>query len=590
MKKDSKQMGIRSRATASARGDDQFDLAITNVQLVNVLTKEIHAVDIGITGEFIASVLPAGSVPVSAGRLIQGDGLWAAPGFIDGHVHNESSMCTPAAWAEVILPHGATSVVTDPHEIANVLGLRGVKYMLDASRGLPLRYFITTPSCVPSVPQLETAGAVFTAKDISEMLTWERVIAVGEAMDFIGLSNQTGNITPIVETGQAAGVPIEGHGPGLTGRTLQAYLTAAGPRCSDHESLDSANMLEKVRAGTMVYARVSSFLDAAGELADAIHTVPDPRMFGLCTDDLHPGFLLDKGHLDYGMRMLIAAGAEILTVYQMASINVAQHFGLWGLGAIAPGWLADIVLLDDLEKVQVRHVISGGQLRVWDKQLMVPVQQPLPPLPENTVRIPGNLTPMSFTPCTKQNGRVRLHAMDLSNVTDTRLTILELMIENGQVKFPLPEGIALAAVLGRHGQGKPPSLAFITGFPIQKGAIASTVSHDSHNLVMIGKQPADMLRAAQILGEIGGGLAVVDGQKLLSSLPLPIAGLLSPLSVAEIAGQEAAVKASLAGLGLPQEAMAALLFMTLPVIPHVRLTDHGLVDVLSQKIIPLEAG
>jgi adenine deaminase len=583
-------MDTRKDAVAGARGDQPFDLAINNIRLVNVLTREIHAVDIGISGDMIAYVGPAGKEKLSARHVIAGGDLWAAPGFIDGHVHNESSMCTPAAWAEAILPHGATSVVTDPHEIANVLGLRGVKYMLDASQDLPLRYFITAPSCVPSVPRLETAGAVFTAQEIHEILTWKRAIAVGEAMDFIGLSNQTGNITTIVEAGQAAGVPIDGHGPGLTGRTLQAYLTAAGPRCSDHESLDSANMLEKVRAGAMVYARVSSFLDAAGELAAAIRSVPDSRMFGLCTDDLHPGFLLEKGHLDYGMRTLIAAGVDALTVYQMASINVAQHYGLWGLGAIAPGWLADIVLLDDLEKVHVRHVITGGQLRVWDKNLVEPVRQPLLPLLENTVRIPDNLTSMSFIPCSKHEGKVRFHAMNLSDVTDTRLTTLELTVENGQVKFPLPEGVALAAIIGRHGQGNPPCLTFITSFPIQEGAIASTVSHDSHNLVLIGRHPTDMLQAVQTLVEIGGGLAVIRNQQLLSSLPLPIAGLLSPLSMVEIARQEAAVKASLAEIGLPPEAMAALLFMTLPVIPHVRLTDHGLVDVLAQKVIPLEAG
>jgi adenine deaminase len=583
-------MGIRSDAAASARGDHQFDLAITNVRLINVLTKEIYPADIGITGEHISSVLPAGMAPVNASQVIDGKELWAAPGFIDGHVHNESSMCTPAAWAEIILPHGATSVVTDPHEIANVLGLRGVNYLLEASRGLPLRYFITAPSCVPSVPQLETAGAVFTAAEIGELLTWERVIAVGEAMDFIGLSNQTSSITPIVEIGQSAGVPIEGHGPGLTGRILQAYLSAAGPRCSDHESLDSANMLEKVRAGTMVYARVSSFLDAAGELAGAIRGVPDPRMFGLCTDDLHPGFLIEKGHLDYGMRTLIAAGVDPLTVYQMASLNVAQHYGLWGLGAIAPGWLADIVLVEDIEKVQVRHVITGGQLRVWDKILLESIQQPVAPLMEDTIRIPENLTSMSFTPRGSHNGKVRFHAMDLSNVTDTRLSTLDLMVENGQVKFPLPEGIALAAVLGRHGQNKPPSLAFITGFSIQQGTIASTISHDSHNLVMIGRHPDDLMQAVGHIKKMGGGLAVINAGEMVGCLPLPIAGLLSPLPLAEIAKQEKALKSILSKFGLPASAIATLLFMTLPVLPQVRLTDHGLVDVLSQHIIPLEAG
>ena len=581
-------MGIRSDAVASARGDVPFDLAIRNVRLVNVLSREIYPADIGITGELIACVQPAGKNPLSAEHVIEGEGLWAAPGFIDGHVHNESSMCTPAAWAEVILPHGTTSVVTDPHEIANVLGLRGVRYMLDASHGLPLRYFITAPSCVPSVPQLETAGAVFGEQEIREMLTWERVIAVGEAMDFIGLSNQRGSITPIVNAGQTAGVPIEGHGPGLTGRMLQAYLTAAGPRCSDHESLNSANMLEKIRAGTMVYARVSSFLDAAGELAQAINSIPDPRMFGLCTDDLHPGFLLEKGHLDHGMRTLIAAGVDTLTIYQMASINVARHYGLWGLGAIAPGWLADIVLVNDLEQVHVRHVITGGQLRVWEGHLVEPVQQPVPPLLENTVRIPVNLSGEDFTPRASQDGMHCFHAMDLRDITDTRLCTVEVMVENGQVVFPLPEGIALAAVLGRHGQGQPPSLSFTTGFPIREGAIASTVSHDSHNLVIIGRNPDDLLAAARILEETGGGLALVNHGNLLASLSLPIAGLLNPHSLKEIAAQESILKTVLTSLGLSSGATATLLFMTLPVLPRVRLTDHGLVDVLTQQIIPLE--
>jgi len=581
-------METRENATSSARGNRPFDLALVNIQLLNVLTREIQAVDIGISGNRIAYVGPSGKGNLSASRVIDGSGLWAAPGFIDGHVHNESSMCTPAAWAEVILPHGTTSVITDPHEIANVLGLRGVNYMLEASQGLPLRYFITAPSCVPSVPQLETSGAVFTAQEVRELLTWERVIAVGEAMDFIGLSNQTGSITPIVAAGQAAGVPIEGHGPGLTGHMLQAYLAAAGPRCSDHESLDTANMLEKIRAGVMVYARISSFLSSPQELAAAIRSVADPRLFGFCTDDLHPGFLIENGHLDFGMRMLIAAGVDPLTVYQMATINVAQHYGLWGLGAIAPGWLADIVLLDDFENVQVRHVITGGKIRVWDKNLVEPVQQPLPPLLENTVRIPADLAPSNFIPHSEHDGMVRFHAMDLSDVTNTRLTALELKVENGQVKFPLPDGVALAAVLGRHGQNRLPSLAFITGFPILEGAIASTVSHDSHNLVMIGRHPDDLLDAAQSLKKMGGGLAVVNKGKLVASLPLPIAGLLSPLTLSEIATQEASLKSTLAAFGLPPSATAALLFMTLPVIPQVRLTDHGLVDVLTQRIIPLE--
>jgi adenine deaminase len=582
-------MDNRIDAVACARGDKPFDISITNIQLINVLTREIYPADIGITGERIAYVQPAGAYSIEARQTIDGNGLWASPGFIDGHVHNESAMSTPAHWAEVILPKGTTTVVTDPHEIANVLGLRGVKYMLEASAGLPLRYFVTAPSCVPAVPSLETAGATFTANEIREMLTWDRVIAIAEAMDFVGLSNQTGSITSIVETGQQAGVPIEGHGPGLTGRQLQAYLTAAGPRSSDHESLDAANMLEKVRSGSIVYARISSFMNAAADLVNAIHSVPEPRMFGMCTDDIHPDLLVKFGHIDHGMRTLIAAGADPLIVYQMASINVAQHYSLHGLGSISPGWLADLVLLDDLKQVRVRHVIAGGVLRVKDRQLVEAIHEPITPIVENSVILPHGLTVEHLTP-SSSSGQENFNAINLNNIADTSLETVHIPTDNGKIRFPLPNGICLAAVIGRHGQGKPPSLAFITGYPLQSGAIASTVSHDSHNLVIIGKAPIDLLRAARILEKIGGGLTAVNNGQELFSIPLPIAGLLSPLPIDEINGQIDKMKSVLPELGLRNEFPSALIWLTLPVLPRFRLSDRGLVDVISQKIIPLEAG
>ncbi len=558
----------RKEATSSARGDQPFDLAIRNVQLINVLTGEIYPADIGIRGERIAYTAPAGSAPLQAGQVIDGTGLWASPGFIDGHVHNESSMCTPARWAETILPMGTTTVCTDPHEIGNVLGMRGVKYMLDASQGLPVRYYVTVPSCVPAVPQVESAGATFTEREVSEMLQWDRVVAIAEAMDFVGLVNQAGKIAPIVEAGHRANVPIEGHAPGVSGRFLQAYLAAAGPRASDHESLTGDNMLEKVRGGAMVYARISSFLDVTPELVRAIHGVADTRMFGFCTDDIHPNSLVQTGHLDYGMRKLIAAGIDPIPVYQMATINVAQHYGLWGLGAIAPGWLADLVLLDDLEQVSVRHVITGGRMRVEDGRLLEPVSEPVPPLVENTMNLPPGLSVESFIPKGNGAGSIRVNAINLANLIDTRLEVIELAVQDGRIRFPLPENVALAAVVGRHGQGRPPSLAFVTGYPIQSGAIASTVSHDSHNLVIIGKTPQDLFHAAQTLSDCGGGLAAVRDGKALASLPLPIAGLMSPLPVPELAEQLDRFDAVLPELGLPPFFPITLLALALPVIPQ----------------------
>jgi adenine deaminase len=582
-------MESRKQVVASARGAQPFDLAVLGVQLVNVLTHEVYPADIGITGERVALVAPAGQFELQAAETIDGRGLWAAPGVIDGHVHNESSMTTPAHWAEAILPHGTTTVCTDPHEIGNVLGMRGVRYMLEASQGLPLRYYVTVPSCVPAVPHLESAGATFTDKEVAEMLRWERVIAVAEAMDFVGLANGTGNIAPIAEAGQQAGVPIEGHAPMVTGRFLQAYLAAGGPRASDHESLSADNMLEKARAGAMIYARINPVLDLTREVVMALGQLPDTRMFGMCTDDNAPNHILHNGHMDYGMRKLIEAGIDPLTVFQMATINVAQHYGLWGLGAIAPGWLADLVLLDDLQQVRVRHVITGGKLRVRDRALLAPIEEPVSPLLDNSVRLPDYLTADSFTPRVSGQDFCRVNAINLENLIDTRLETLELPCENDRVRFPLPEGISLAAVVGRHGQGNPPSLAFVTGYPLQTGAVGSTVSHDSHNLAMIGKTPQELCALAEALAGCGGGLAAVKDGELIAQLPLPIAGLMSPLPLPELAQQLTQFEQRMPELGLYPVLPWHLLAMALPVIPAVRLTDLGMVDITSQTFISMQA-
>ena len=511
-------MDSRKQVTASARGDQPFDLVILNVQLINVLTGEIYPADIGIRGDRISYVGQTGEFILQSSQVINGTGMWASPGFIDGHVHNESSMCTPAHWAEVILPHGTTTVCTDPHEIGNVMGMRGVKYMLDASQDLPLRYYITVPSCVPAVPQLESSGATFTDRDVTEMLQWERIVAIAEAMDFVGLINQVGKIVPIVEAGHQAGLPIEGHAPGVNGRFLQAYLAATGPRATDHESLTGENMVEKVRNGAMVYARLSSFSDVTKELASAIRSLPDTRMFGFCTDDIMPNLLVEFGHLDHGMRSLITAGIQPVKVYQMVTLNVAQHYGLWGLGAIAPGWIADVVLLDNLEQVHVSQVITAGKVIVKNGQLIHPLSEPIPPIMENTVRLPENLGVENFFPKCSDRDLIKFNAINLTYLHDTRLEVVELPCKEGQVSFPLPAGVAMAAVVGRHGQGRPPSLAFVTGYPIQAGAIASTISHDSHNLVIIGKTPSDMYTAARALVESGGGLvAIKDGRSSTGS-------------------------------------------------------------------------
>lgn len=577
----------RFDAVAAARGDRPFDLVIRDVQVVNVFTAEIIPGDIGIVGNLIAAVAPANTLG-QAKQFIEGGGRYASPGFIDGHVHNESSMCTPAEWARVIVPKGTTTVCTDPHEIGNVMGLPGIRYMLEASEGLPLRYYVTGSSCVPAVPSVETAGATIRAAEMAEILSWDRVIAVAEAMDFMGLITQTGNITPIVETGHQSGVAIQGHAPGVVGSYLQAYLAATGPRASDHEAMMPDEMLEKVRAGMLLFARISVYLDIAPALAAVMKQIPDTRLFGFCTDDVFPHDLLREGHLDFGLRSMIAQGIEPVRAIQMATINVANYYGLHGHGAIGPGYLADILLLDDLEAISVTDVVVDGRHVVAGGEWQVSLEQPIPPLLDNTVHLP-ELNEDAFRPSFgAADGPIQANAIDMSQFM-TSLKQVDLEVRDGLVALPLPDDVCIAAVVPRHGQGTPPSLAFVTGYGMQRGAVASTVAHDSHNLVIIGKDPASMLAAARAIAEMQGGFVAVDGDETLATLPLPIAGLMSPEPMAEVAAQLHAFAATLPQLGLPPMIPLTLLILALPVFPMIRLSDMGMVDVATQQLIPMTA-
>ena len=576
----------RKKLVAAARGESAVDVLIQNVQLINVLTAELIPADIGILDKTIAYVLPPGEGG-DATKTIDGSGLYAIPGLIDGHVHNESSMVTPANWAKVLLLNGTTTVFTDPHEIANVMGLPGIQYMIEASRGLPMRYLITAPSCVPAVPSVETAGATITWKEMEQVLGWERVAAVAEAMDFPGLIYQRGNITPIVEVAHQQNIGIEGHAPGVMGRDLQAYAAAIGPLGSDHEASLVDEILQKVRAGIMIYAKSSTFIEDSKAIAEAMKQVDDTRMFGICTDDIMPHHL-DKGHLNFGLRRLIQEGVDPVAAIQMATINNAQHYRLYGIGAIAPGWVADIVLLDNLEEVTVRHVIVDGKVVVQDGKLVVDLEEPVEPLTENSVKIAGGLTVDDFRCLGTGSGLVRFHAMNLTNLF-TSLDTVTAELEDGLLKLPLPEGVAIAAIVPRHGQGKRPSLCLTKGYALQRGAVASTVSHDSHNLAIIGKDPSDMLAAAEEIKRVGGGLTAVMNGKVLATVPLPIAGLMSPLEVDEIGEILEHYESRLPELGLPPSFPIDLLALALPVVPQVRLTDIGLVDVNTQKLIPAQA-
>jgi adenine deaminase len=577
----------RHGLVAAARGDRTLDLAITNVNLVNVFTCEIHPVDIGIYGNRIALVVPAGSERLETAQVLDGRGKWAVPGFIDTHVHIESTMVSPPNFAAAVLPLGTTTAVIDPHEIGNVLGMDGVRYMLEASEGLPLRVLVTVPSCVPAVPGIETAGAEFGPEQVAEMLTWPRVVGIAEVMDVPGVANANPRMAGIVGAGLAADLTIQGHAPQVSGRTLNAYL-AAGPQ-SDHEIRHPGELLEKLRLGMVPLVKRSTYANPARDLVPVLKSLPLAEI-ALCTDDVEPADLLAHGHMDGAVREFIAHGTDPAVAIRYATLNGARHYGLRDLGAIGPGYVADILLLSSLEDVRVSHVIVGGELLAEDGRLVRPLQDPTQGMPAaNTVHLPELSTDSFALRAPIDEGEVRIRLMVLEPARTTHLETATVRVSGGQVDLDsLDDNTCLLSVIPRHGQKHPPSLALLKGLHLRAGALASTIAHDSHNLVVAGRSASDMLLAAQTLAACGGGLAAVCDGQVLGKVALPVAGLMSPLPVPDLAREVAAFKKTVMELGVQARNPAlAITNVALPVTPVVRLTDLGLVDVASQEFIPL---
>jgi len=579
----------RSELIAASRGDRALDLVIRDVQLVNVFTCEIYPADIGIFGDRVAIVGLAGEYELEAAHEIDGRGKWAVPGFVDAHVHIESSMVTPANFAAAVLPFGTTTAIIDPHEIGNVLGKDGVKFMIEASEGLPLRVYISIPSAVPSVPGKETAGAEFSPADVAEMLTWPRVIAVGEVMDYIGVINGDPKMMGIVQAGLDAGVTIQGHAPFLSGRELNAYLTS-GAR-DDHEMILASVTEEKVRLGMLPLLRTSTAVGTFPKILPSLLEKPFLDL-AFCTDDIVPEDILANGHLNRGIREAIRLGADPAHTIRWATLVGARNFGLSELGAIAPGYLADILLLDTLEEVQTSEVIVGGKLIVKGGGLIEPIQEPTSTIQvEKSVHLqPLEVEAFKIKP-PEGKDEVDVNVLVFSDdfLTDAELT--QARVENGEVVLEsISEDACILSVVPRHGQTHPPSLAIMKGFGLKSGAMAGTISHDCHNIVVAGKSESDMLLAVQELERLGGGIVLVEDGKVLVEIHLPVAGLMSWKPAEEVAVETERFNkvAKEKGITFPDQ-MWALAFLALAVIPEVRITDFGLIDVKTQEFVPLFA-
>jgi adenine deaminase len=576
----------------AARGLRPLDLVVRNVQLVNVLTCEIYAADIGVYQDRIAVVGAAGAYDLEGRVVLDGTGKWACPGFFDAHLHIESTMVTPANYAAGVLPYGTTTAVIDPHEIGNVSGMEGVRTMIEGSEGLPLRVYIAVPSCVPSVLGHETAGAVFGPAEIAEMLTWPRVISLAEVMDYIGLAHNDARMRGIVDAALEEGVVVQGHAPRLVGRDLNAYIAAGVD--NDHESRLGPEILEKLRLGLLPLVKLGSHGNHLPRLMPDLLKARYVDV-ALCTDDVEPADLLVNGHMDRVVRGVMEYGVEPARAIRWASYIGPQHYGLRDFGAIAPGYIADFQLLESLEGVRTSDVFVGGRHVVADGRLIEPIRDPLKPenFP-NSIRISAISADDFAIDAPVESGHVDINAIQLLPTRMTTLATISVEVRNSRITpEDLPDNAAMLSVVPRHGQGTKPTNVPLLGLELKSGAIAHTVAHDCHNILVAGRSAADMDDAVKALQRMGGGFVLVDKGQVSAEVPLPLAGLMSFKACEVLSEAIGRFNAAARELGIDPEVATPIISMTgiaLAVIPEIRITDmHPLFDVETQKPLDLFA-
>jgi len=559
---------------AVARGDAPADLLLRNARLVNVLSGEIHDADVAVSGARIAGI----GYCCEARAIVDLEGAYLCPGFIDAHVHVESSMVPPTEFGRAVLPRGVTTVVTDPHEIANVLGLEGIRFMLEDARHAPLTMFVNASSCVPAT-HMGTAGATLSTSNIGALLDEPQVLGLAEVMNFPGVVS--GDESVLAKLQVFEGRVIDGHAPGLSGKQLNAYVAAG--ITSDHECTTVEEAREKLRLGMTIYMREGTAAKNLRALLPLVSPETE-RHLCLCTDDRQPADLLTEGSIDHAIRVAIAGGVPPITALRMATLNTAEHFRLFDRGAISPGRRADMVVFDDVGDVRPSAVYVDGQLVARSGKMLDGLRAVRPPSPSGSVKIDWRHVDLTI-PAAGSRARV------IGVVPDQIVTshkVMGVTVRNGLAVADPSRDMLKMAVIERHGRTGGMGLGFVTGVGLARGAIASTVAHDHHNLVVIGADDRSMLTAARAVAGAGGGQAVADGETVLALLPLPIAGLMSDLPIEEVRRrcEDLAAHARRLGSTLPDPFMATS-FLALEVIPSLKLTDQGLVDVDKFEIVPL---
>jgi adenine deaminase len=552
---------------AVARGDEPADLVLAGGRVLSVFTKEWLEVDVAIQDGHVV-----GLGKYEGRERLEVAGAYLVPGFIDAHMHIESSKLTVDEFARAVLPHGTTAVVADPHEIANVLGSDGIHWLLDCCADLPLDVYVMASSCVPA-SRFESPRRPFTTGDIESLLRRHRTIGVAEMMNFPGVI--AGDESEMAKLTTGLTDHVDGHAPGVSGSALNAYI-AAGIR-SDHEATTYEEALEKRRLGMWVMLREASIARNLRDLLPLVKRYGTERCM-FCTDDREPSFIVEEGHINQMVRVAVADGIRAEEALVMATINPASYHRLWHLGAIAPGYQADILVLDDLQSFEPRQVLKRGtaprftklEVPEWVRQTMY-----LAPVGAASFRIPAGPK------------RIRVIGVVPSQLLTT-IDVVEPTVHDGALIANPEKDLVKIAVLERHHATGRIGLGFATNVGLKRGAFASTVAHDAHNVVVLGVDDADMAACACRLAEIGGGIVIAEGGHVVEELPLPVAGLMSDQPLAHVYERLRSMERRLEGLGVTMAApFMTLSFLALSVIPELKITDRGLVDVARFELVPL---
>ena len=578
-----------------AMGRAPADAVIRGGRWVNVYSGEIIAdTDIAVAMGRIAFVGPDASHAVGdATKLIAAEGRYMVPGLCDAHMHVESGMVTVTEFARAVIPHGTTSMFIDPHEIANVLGLPGVRAMHDDAAGLPINVQVQVPSCVPSAPGLETPGAEFSVEDVAEALAWPQTCGLGEMMNFPGVAMNDPKMIGEIGAAQRAGKTVGGHyaSPDL-GLMFHGY--AAGGPADDHEGTRKEDPVARVRQGMRAMLRLgSAWHDVAEQIKAVTEDGLDPRNFILCTDDSHSGTLVHDGHMNRVVRHAIAQGVKPVTAIQMATLNAAQHFGMErDVGSIAPGRRADIILTSDLPTLPVDLVMAQGEVLAENGALIADMPEAsYPEFARNTVNLGRTLAACDFDICAPDGAaEVRARVIGvIENQAPTRALEAALPVKDGLAQMDRDNDICQIALVERHRGTGGVVNGFVSGFGYDKPcAVASTVAHDSHHMIVVGTSKQDMAAAANHLGKTGGGIAVFSEGRELATVELAIAGLMSDERAEVVAGKAAAMVAAMESCGCKlNNAYMQHSLLALVVIPEIRISDLGIVDVTKFEKVDL---